>query len=141
MTTKTQTPAETELATGSGNCNCGCGELVGKMGKSLYRPGHDARHAGQVARYVAETGDDAQIQTLPTEALRTKAENMVLRLRTKAQAQADRDAAKANKPAKASKWAEAEPVKKGRWTYPTRTNGKVTQINDRRDGLGNWAAL
>lgn len=64
------------------------------MGKSLYRPGHDARHTGQVARYVAESGDETRIQILPTDALRTKAENMVLRLGTKAQVQADRAEAK-----------------------------------------------
>lgn len=32
-------------------CRCGCEALA--AGKSLYRPGHDARHAGQVARTAA----------------------------------------------------------------------------------------
>jgi hypothetical protein len=128
-----------ETVTGSGVCKCGtCGEIVGSMGKSLYRPGHDARHAGNIARYVAETGDDTKINDLPTDALRNKAENMVTRLRAKAQVKADRDAAKANKTAK---WTEGEPVKVGRWTYPTRTNGKTTQRNENRDGSGSWIAL
>lgn len=135
--TKTQTP---ETSTGSGHCLCGCGDIVRSMGKSVYRPGHDARHAGQVARYVAESGDDGAVAALPTDALRSKAENMVLRLRTKAQAQADLEAARASRPAKAAKWTYGE-AKKGRWTYPTRTNGRVTEINDKRDGSGNWAEL
>ncbi|MDP9936668.1 hypothetical protein J2T11_003036 [Paenarthrobacter nicotinovorans] len=83
------------------------------MGKSLYRPGRDARHAGNIARYIAETGDDPKISDVPTEALRNKAENMVTPLRVKAQVKADRDAAKANKTAKST---EGEPVKVGRWT-------------------------
>lgn len=43
--------------------------------------------------------------------------------------------------AKGSKWTEAEPVKRGRWTYPTWTNGKTTQISEKHDGSGTWTAL
>ena len=73
--TKTQTtttPATTK-AHGSGNCLCGCGELVQTMGRSLYRPGHDARHAGNLGRLAAETGDDSVLDVLPTPALKAKA--------------------------------------------------------------------
>ncbi|MGY4541726.1 hypothetical protein ACVWY0_001639 [Arthrobacter sp. UYNi723] len=138
--TKTQTTAKTtttEKATVQ--CTCGCGEAT-QSAKSLYRPGHDARHAGLVARDLVasrQEGYERQYseEDLGSDALRAKAVKMAERLTAKAQAQADRAAAKG------SKWTEAEPVKRGRWIYPTRTNGKVTQINDRRDGSGNWTAL
>lgn len=63
-------------------CLCGCGEVI--TTRSLYRPGHDARHAGQVGREIAsimngghDEGDqitiDSLIEALPTDALRRKA--------------------------------------------------------------------
>lgn len=52
-------------------CGCGCGENVPP--KSNYRPGHDARHAGQVGRAIAESGDWTLIDQMPTEALVAKA--------------------------------------------------------------------
>lgn len=39
-------------------CNCGCGEMA-NLGRA-YKPGHDARHAGQVGRMLAEGNDGAQ---------------------------------------------------------------------------------
>ncbi len=134
--TKNQTP---KAETATVQCTCGCGEAT-QSAKSLYRPGHDARHAGLVARDLVASrvqGHERQYseEDLGSDALRAKALKMADRLAAKAQAQADRAAAKG------SKWTEAEPVKRGRWTYPTRTNGKITQVNDRRDGSGTWAAL
>lgn len=134
--TKTQS---TKTETATVQCNCGCGEAT-QSAKSLYRPGHDARHAGLVARdlFASSTeGYERQhaLEDLGSDALRAKALKIAERLTAKAQAQADRAAAKG------SKWTEAESVKRGRWTYPTRTNGKVTQVNDKRDGSGNWTAL
>jgi hypothetical protein len=66
-------------------CLCKCGAQV----KGMYKQGHDARHAGDVARKAtkaAAAGDpDANLLTLiedilaelPTEALRVKAANIV----------------------------------------------------------------
>lgn len=70
-------------ATGPHPCACGCGEVLHT--RSVYRPGHDARHAGavgrQVAREVMETGGGAadletdadRFAVLPSDALRAKA--------------------------------------------------------------------
>lgn len=66
-------------------CLCGCGEVL--TTRSLYRPGHDARHAGQVGRAVAEImngghdeGDQIEIDrlygTLGSDLLRSKAERV-----------------------------------------------------------------
>lgn len=58
-------------------CLCGCGGQV----KGLYKQGHDARHAADVARRMIAAGSDANLteflQELPTEALRVKAANIV----------------------------------------------------------------
>jgi len=70
----------------TGKCLCGCGEAVAK---SNYRPGHDARHAGNVGRQVAEDvinttkkgavphadleTDADRFADLPTDALKAKA--------------------------------------------------------------------
>lgn len=66
-----------------------------------YRPGLDARHAGDVARLVMETGKTSHLSTLPTEALKTKAMNLVNLWTAKAEAKAA--AAKAREQAKANK--------------------------------------
>jgi hypothetical protein len=60
-------------------CNCGCGEAV--AGKANYRPGHDARHAGQTGRAAVEAFDAGQghwdskefYMHLPSDALHDKA--------------------------------------------------------------------
>jgi len=64
-------------------CTCGCGAQV----RGLYKQGHDARHAGNVARAaiaaliadpdtnLADTSD--LVAELPTEALRAKATKMI----------------------------------------------------------------
>ena len=152
--TKTQTTKTTAQTHGSGNYLCGCGELVLTMGRSLYRPGHDARHAGNLGRLVAETGDDSLLASLPTPALRTKAETVANNARAKAQAKADRDAAReAKKTAKATTpqvddededLLPISEIKVGRWTYPVRrdpADREQLQRNERRDGSGNWTAL
>lgn len=61
-------------------CYCGCGETAGS--KSFYRPGHDARHAGQIGRQIAENyatpGFDRRelLAELPSEKLVAKAESV-----------------------------------------------------------------
>ncbi|MEJ1088318.1 hypothetical protein WDU99_08315 [Microbacterium sp. Mu-80] len=69
--TATQIPLNT--------CACTCGEPVGP--KATYRPGHDARHAGMVARAVVENPKQAKalLATLPSDALRAKAQRAVAR--------------------------------------------------------------
>lgn len=84
-------PAESPAGLRKGRlCACGCGE---HPSGGAYRPGHDARHVSKVVKeMVTATGsgrkaEQAQaLATLPTEALRAKA-----------QASYDRKAAKAAK--------------------------------------------
>lgn len=73
---KSGTKSATSSVSAEGTpCLCGCGEATGK--KSNYRPGHDARHAGNVGRaLVNEDSDDvitAALAVLPSELLREKA--------------------------------------------------------------------
>ena len=76
-------------------CYCGCGEEVGE--KSFYRPGHDSRHVGIVARQVVASDAFETITTqLPTVALQFKAWNMAYRLHTTQARQARRTARKAS---------------------------------------------
>lgn len=60
-------------------CWCGCGEETSD--KAYYRPGHDSRHVGIVAREVAARDEFSTItEKLPTKALQLKAWNMAFRL-------------------------------------------------------------
>ena len=80
-----------ELAT---ECKCHCGQPVGK-GKN-YRPGHDARHAGNIARLISQGRTEgwpadqvnSLVRALPTNALQLKALAMAHRLDAKAAAKA-----------------------------------------------------
>jgi len=57
-------------------CTCGCGGQV----KGLYKQGHDARHAGDIARkFLTDPapGQEFYLRQLPTEALRAKAARIV----------------------------------------------------------------
>jgi hypothetical protein len=64
----------------SAACLCGCGAVVGRG--SRYRPGHDARHAGQVGRQIASADGDGThlLAALPSEALRAKASGIAERV-------------------------------------------------------------
>lgn len=53
-------------------CLCGCGEEV-RTKRAQYRPGHDSRHVGMVARRVVLTGDEKILDELPSEPLRARA--------------------------------------------------------------------
>lgn len=72
-------------------CGCGCGQTA-NLGRQ-YKPGHDARHAGQVGRMVAEGKDGAQaaLAALPAK------------LQAKAQAFADNRAKDSARKAAAAK--------------------------------------
>lgn len=64
-------------------CWCGCGEDTSE--KAYYRPGHDSRHVGIVAREVAASDEFNTItEQLPTKALQLKAWNMAYRLHVQA---------------------------------------------------------
>lgn len=78
-------PARSSLKSASKEphpCGCGCGEVI--TTRSVYRPGHDARHAGQVGRAMADllggspTAADKKeadrlVATLPSDNLKAKA--------------------------------------------------------------------
>lgn len=87
-------------------CTCGCGEATSSA-KTMYKPGHDARHAGNVARAIAEAvlnGTEAEVSLmdLPTANLVHKADAMSKRLVEKAAKKAERTATRkpSDKPAK-----------------------------------------
>jgi (2Fe-2S) ferredoxin len=95
QTTKTASAAKSVTTRA---CNCGCG-LATSSSKTMYKPGHDARHAGNVARRIVEnhlSGDAAQavLKELPTANLQHKAGKMVTRLIAKAEAAAIKELAK-----------------------------------------------
>ncbi|ALY08837.1 hypothetical protein DRROBERT_51 [Arthrobacter phage DrRobert] len=98
---------ETQTTT-TRHCNCGCGEATSSS-KTMYKPGHDARHAGNVARAMAadynDAGNDEKLEALPSANLKHKARMMAARLVEKAAKKAaGRTATKTqDKPAKASK--------------------------------------
>lgn len=109
--TKTAAAKKTTTEQATVQCACECGEAT-QSAKSNYRPGHDARHASNVGRFLATSNDpeanNRALASLGSDKLRTKALAMDSRLRTLTAAKAEREAAKANKPAKASKPAEIE---------------------------------
>lgn len=109
--TENQTSAAKTTTTRA--CNCGCGESTSSS-KTFYRPGHDARHAGMVARdfaaYLVGGGEGtshSMLDELGTEALRLKARKMAERLVAKAAAPQDR---KAKQDKKASEKADKKAV-------------------------------
>ncbi|ALY10010.1 hypothetical protein FDH62_gp52 [Arthrobacter phage Pumancara] len=104
----------TTKATTTRHCNCGCGEATSSS-KTMYKPGHDARHAGNVARAMAadynEAGNDEKLEALPSANLKHKARMMAARIvekeAKKANKAAARSAARATKTQKGSDVAEA----------------------------------
>jgi hypothetical protein len=113
-------------------CRCGCKGICNR-GRN-YKPGHDARHAGQVARAMAafpgpanEDKRAAMLDVLPTDALRWKAASMADRLIAKGE-RTDQVVRKAvnrkvdrEQRIEPVQFAEGE-VKIGRWTYPALKN-------------------
>lgn len=90
-----ETPAIPQITFDPRYCYCGCGEEVGE--KSYYRPGHDSRHVGIVARQVvASDAFETITNQLPTVALQFKAWNMAYRLHTAEARKQAREARKAS---------------------------------------------
>lgn len=99
--TENQTPSTKSAKTVTTNlCRCGCGEATSSS-KTQYKPGHDARHAGIVARDIAESASTQYMERvtadsdLGSEALIRKAHAMAERLLQKAKAPQDRKPSKA----------------------------------------------
>jgi len=100
-----------EQATQSPKCLCGCGDRT-QRASALYIPGHDARHAGNVARAVAGYKEGKQVKdpmtkaerksaidALPSDLLRAKASDHADRLITAAKVKAARAKADADRKA------------------------------------------
>lgn len=83
MATKLTTP---------GKCACGCKATV----ERFYKPGHDQRHFGQIARAIVANPAklDQLLATLPSDALRAKARQSAERLAAQALAKTERKLAK-----------------------------------------------
>jgi hypothetical protein len=135
--------ASTGTSAPAGDCRCGCGATPNK-GRG-YLPGHDARHAGQVARaLIADDSADVWrrlLATLPTEALRSKALAQVTRGNAKAQG------AKAPTKRQVRRAPEAEGLTEGFVTHQgdlipaqrfVRDGEVVLNINNDADGSGDW---
>lgn len=91
--TKTTTTDKVQINTegnlvGGHFCKCDCGQVI--TTKARYRPGHDARHAGIVARAIAENPKQANalLGTLPSNALQAKATRAAERLTTNTEVEA-----------------------------------------------------
>lgn len=119
-------------------CRCGCGRPVNDR-KRNYLPGHDARHAGQVGKAIAELDPpsdkyEAMLAVLPTDALRRKASDIADRRLRKAASKTAPTRAKLAKIGKEIEEIEkvqfiSGEVKVGRWKYPAErnmTSGAVT---------------
>lgn len=160
--TNTITPKEKKMSTATATkpekvvefrkCLCGCDSDI--SGKSQYKPGHDARHAGNVARAILNedlTPEQATalLDSLGSDALRAKANAMVENWTAKAEQKAAREVAR--KAAKAASeevkaqakaevvWTDIDPVRVGRWDYPARINNAgFKQRNTKKDGSGEW---
>lgn len=145
-------------------CLCLCGQNV--AGKANYRPGHDARHAGQTGRAAVEAFDAGQghwdskefYGHLPSPELRDKALRVARkaiekRARAEAQGKAKGDANLSS--LKGSRRTDDQPqvgtsealtvtgaAKIGRWWYPARglSNGTFER-NTARDGSGEWVKI
>lgn len=90
-------------------CRCGCGEVIAT--RSVYRPGHDARHAGQVGRAIA-----AQYATPGFDRRELLADLGSDKLRAKAERIAEKATSKA-KPASKPDYVEGT-IKVGKTEYP-----------------------
>lgn len=107
-TAPTKTP---KVDVGVHPCYCGCSEKV--PGKSFYKPGHDARHAGVVGRLVASTGNKDHYNDLPSAKLTEKAKGICERTLAKddAKRKAASDKADAKREANKDKAPKTNPPK------------------------------
>lgn len=93
MTNTTDTKSTTSKATKATTANSKVpAEYLQPNGK--YRPGYDAKHAGDVARKIVETGKTTHLNELPTDALKAKASRLAEAWTIKAEAKLEREAAR-----------------------------------------------
>jgi hypothetical protein len=121
-------------------CACGCGIPVNYR-TAMYKPGHDARHAGQIGRLAASRDAEEReliICQLPTEALRTKARRMVENIVNKPAKAARKGRKAVAAPVVVEPVEVAGTVKKGRWTYPGLQRDGVTYISRSRKNTNEW---
>lgn len=132
-------------------CRCGCAEATSSS-KTLYKPGHDARHAGNVARAIFAGASESALTELPTMLLQAKASAMVARLAAKAEGKSAKRSKSVEIPAEVvdtngnrlederqASVKQFGTVKAGRWFYPARRFGDGSvQRNAKRDGSGEW---
>lgn len=111
-------------------CKCGCGEHVSSS-RANYRPGHDARHKGQIARQVLATGETEWYKNLPSPELRQQAMDLVEKWSTDG---------KAPKGKSATEQVEYR-LKIGRWDYPVKHEDGNWFVNKKRDGSGDWTSI
>ncbi|ALY10075.1 hypothetical protein RAP15_56 [Arthrobacter phage RAP15] len=118
--TETQNTAAAKTVT-TRKCTCGCGEATSSA-KTMYKPGHDARHAGNVARAMAADYNDAgnadKLEALPTANLQHKAKMMAARLVSK-------EAAKLERAAKARETRTSIPEDR---KAPAKPAGKIAEV-------------
>lgn len=112
--TPTASPAKATKAVTTRRCNCGCGEATSSS-KTQYKPGHDARHAGMVARAMAaakingDTTYTPALSELPSPKLQAKAQAMAKRIVEQVAVKANKAARKpAAKPASKADKADAK---------------------------------
>lgn len=164
----TPTPKESKMTTTAATttkanpadlpiCGCTCGNSTSTR-KSVYLPGHDARHAGNVARSIAETAlidvatnqyvpDFTALDALGSDKLKAKAAAMAERLVAKMDAKLQTPLAPPTATTPVEVPVEAEPVveavigtiTKGRNPkWPARKTGDLVEANSKRDSLGEW---
>lgn len=125
-------------------CGCGCKGKVASS-KRTFMQGHDQALIGKLTR-AALRGDDVAVadggMLISGEAL-SMAAHLGLSQHGIAKLTRAIDAGKAKRSATkpASAWIDAVAVKVGRWTYPARTDGTITQRNSKRDGTGEWLTV
>ncbi|QXJ40735.1 hypothetical protein [Curtobacterium phage Parvaparticeps] len=143
-------------------CKCGCRENV--AGKSVYRPGHDARHVSRLLATADEVFNRTNALTelvqrakseLPSTALYAKfiraldkknpsesgyAENEAEQIEATEYGQRLED--NYGNVATVNRVTGIPDIKVGRWFYPARELhtdlGVETQRNEKRDGTGEW---
>lgn len=128
-------------------CACACGDRTNSP-KSIYRPGHDAKHVTKLVWLVVAgtMTRGAAISYLPSNALIVKFENALSRVLIKEDKtkRANAFKAKINDVATTNfeEISQSRTLKIGRWTYPAKvySSGSVF-YNSKRDGTGEWLPM
>lgn len=126
------------------SCGCGCGANTNSP-KSTFRPGHDQRWVGTMARAVIEAKleNDSLMERRLSQQIKYK--SGALQGKVWLKVSKDWEAAMKKAKAKQARMQAAaneigvESVKVGRWEYPAKMNDKGLLFrNTKRDGSGEW---